>query len=92
MPTCLPNAVAPLSVVSALLVGRVIVMESILSFLGLGVQPPIPSWGNLLYGAQDYLTTEPWLTTFPGIFIFLEPSLALLGPDQVTRGVTIGQY
>jgi peptide/nickel transport system permease protein len=67
----LPNAVAPLSVVSALLVGRVIVMESILSFLGLGVQPPIPSWGNLLYGAQNYLATEPWLATFPGIFIFL---------------------
>ena len=67
----LPNAVAPLSVAAALLVGRVIVMESVLSFLGLGVQPPMPSWGNLLYGAQNYLATEPWLATFPGVFIFI---------------------
>ncbi len=79
----LPNAVAPLSVVSALLVGRVIVMESILSFLGLGVQPPIPSWGNLLYGAQNYLATEPWLATFPGVFIFL----AVLGVNLLGDGL-----
>lgn len=79
----LPNAVAPLSVAAALLVGRVIVMESVLSFLGLGVQPPMPSWGNLLYGAQNYLATEPWLATFPGVFIFI----AVLGVNLVGDGL-----
>jgi peptide/nickel transport system permease protein len=67
----LPNALGPLSVSAALLVGRVIVVESVLSFLGLGVQPPVPSWGNMLYGAQATLSTEPWLASFPGIFIFV---------------------
>jgi peptide/nickel transport system permease protein len=66
----LPNALSPLLVAAALLVGRVIVMESVLSFLGLGVQPPAPSLGNLLYGAQASLATEPWLAMFPGLFIF----------------------
>jgi peptide/nickel transport system permease protein len=66
----LPNAIAPLTVASALLVGRIIVMESALSFLGLGVQPPVPSWGNMLYGAQAMLYSEPWLATFPGLAIF----------------------
>jgi peptide/nickel transport system permease protein len=66
----LPNAAAPLIVAGAILVGRVIVMESVLSFLGLGVQPPDPSLGNLLYGAQSSLATEPWLAVFPGMFIF----------------------
>jgi peptide/nickel transport system permease protein len=79
----LPNALAPLSVAAALLVGRVIVMESVLSFLGLGVQPPMPSWGNLLYGAQNYLATEPWLATFPGVFIFA----AVLGVNLVGDGL-----
>jgi peptide/nickel transport system permease protein len=66
----LPNAATPLVVAAAILVGRVIVMESVLSFLGLGVQPPDPSLGNLLYGAQASLATEPWLAIFPGVFIF----------------------
>lgn len=79
----LPNAIAPISVASALLVGRVIVMESVLSFLGLGVQPPMPSWGNLLYGAQNYLATEPWMATFPGILIFF----AVLGVNLLGDGL-----
>ena len=79
----IPNAMAPISVASALLVGRVIVMESVLSFLGLGVQAPMPSWGNLLYGAQNYLATEPWLATFPGVFIFL----TVLGVNLVGDGL-----
>jgi len=79
----LPNAFAPLSVAAALLVGRVIVMESVLSFLGLGVQPPMPSWGNLLYGAQNYLATEPWMATFPGVFIFI----AVLGVNLAGDGL-----
>jgi peptide/nickel transport system permease protein len=67
----LPNAVAPLAVASMLLVGRVMVLESVLSFLGLGVQPPVPSWGSMLYGAQTTLGTEPWLAAFPGLMIFV---------------------
>lgn len=66
----LPNAASPLIVAAAILVGRVIVIESVLSFLGLGVQPPDPSLGNLLYGAQASLATEPWLAVFPGVLIF----------------------
>lgn len=66
-----PNALAPLLVSTAILVGRVIVIESVLSFLGLGVQPPVPSWGNMLYGAQATLGAAPWLAAFPGLFIFM---------------------
>jgi len=80
----LPNALTPLTVAAALLVGRVIVMESVLSFLGLGVQPPEPSLGNLLYGAQASLATEPWLAVFPGIFIFW----IVLGVNLVADGLT----
>jgi peptide/nickel transport system permease protein len=42
-----------------------------LSFFGVGVQPPTPSWGNMLYQAQTTMTSEPWLALFPGLFIFL---------------------
>lgn len=82
----LPNAMTPLIVAATLLVGRVIVMESVLSFLGLGVQPPAPSLGNLLYGAQSSLATEPWLAVFPGLFIFwIVLSVNLVG-DAATVG------
>ncbi len=82
----LPNALPPLVVAATLLVGRVIVMESVLSFLGLGVQPPRPSLGNLLYGAQASLATEPWLAMFPGLFIFwIVLSVNLVG-DQAAVG------
>ena len=65
---------------AALLVGRLIVLESVLSFLGLGVQPPFPSLGSLLYGAQNALASEPWLALFPGIWIcLLVLSVNLLG-------------
>ncbi len=78
----LPNALGPLSVAATILVGRVIVMESVLSFLGLGVQPPEPSLGNLLYGAQASLATEPWLAVFPGRFIFwIVLAVNLLGDE-----------
>jgi peptide/nickel transport system permease protein len=83
----LPNAAAPLIVAAAILVGRVIVMESVLSFLGLGVQPPDPSLGNLLYGAQASLATEPWLAIFPGLFIFwIVLSVNLVGDGLSFRG------
>jgi peptide/nickel transport system permease protein len=80
----LPNAAPPLIVAGAILVGRVIVIESVLSFLGLGVQPPDPSLGNLLYGAQASLATEPWLAVFPGLFIFW----IVLGVNLVGDGLS----
>ena len=83
----LPNAAGPLIVAAAILVGRVIVMESVLSFLGLGVQPPDPSLGNLLYGAQASLATEPWLAIFPGLLIFwIVLAVNLVGDGLSVRG------
>jgi peptide/nickel transport system permease protein len=65
-------AAAPAAVVAATLaVGRAILLESAMSFFGVGVQPPQPSLGNMLYQAQTSMATEPWLAFFPGIFIFL---------------------
>jgi peptide/nickel transport system permease protein len=67
----LPNAVAPLIVATTLSIGNVILAESVLSFLGLGVQPPLPSWGNMLTGAQELLFEAPRLALYPGLLIFL---------------------
>ncbi|MBN1148193.1 MAG: ABC transporter permease [Anaerolineales bacterium] len=67
----LPNGFGPIIVESTLEIGYAIMEESGLSFLGFGVQPPTPSWGNLLSNAQEHLTKHPWLAIFPGIMIFL---------------------
>jgi len=67
----LPNALGPIVVSATLAVGYAIIIESSLSFLGLGVQPPTPTWGNLLMDAQSTMATKPWLTIFPGIAILL---------------------
>lgn len=69
----LPNAVAPIIVAATLGVGGVILAESGLSFLGLGIQPPIPSWGNMLQGAQSLsiLVMAPWYPLFPGLMILV---------------------
>ena len=67
----LPNAVSPIIVQSTLMLGFAIMLESGLSFLGFGVQPPTPSWGNLLSNAQQHMTTYPWLAIFPGLMIFI---------------------
>ena len=82
----LPGA-APAVVVSATLaVGRGILLESALSFFGVGVRPPQASWGNMLYQAQATLGTEPWLALFPGLFIFLTAlSVNLTGDLIATR-------
>jgi peptide/nickel transport system permease protein len=66
----LPNAVGPIIVESTLEVAWAIMEESGLSFLGFGIQPPTPSWGNLLSNAQEHLTKHPWLAIFPGLMIF----------------------
>ena len=67
----LPNAIGPIIVEATLELGYAIIEESGLSFLGFGIQPPTPSWGNLLSNAQENFTKYPWLAIFPGLMIFL---------------------
>lgn len=67
----IPNALAPVIVAATLTVGGAILAESGLSYLGLGIQPPTPSWGNMLQRAQEYLWNASWLAVFPGILIFI---------------------
>ena len=67
----LPNTVSPIIVATTLSVGTVILFESVLSFLGLGIQPPLPSWGNMLNNAQELIYQAPALAFYPGGLIFL---------------------
>jgi peptide/nickel transport system permease protein len=67
----LPNALTPWLVVATLDMARVIVIESALSFLGLGVQPPTPTWGGMLADGRVYISTAWWLATFPGLAILM---------------------
>jgi peptide/nickel transport system permease protein len=67
----LPNAVGVIIVHATLSVGYAIIIESGLSYLGFGIQPPTPSWGNLLATAQVYALRAPWLMIFPGLMIFI---------------------
>jgi peptide/nickel transport system permease protein len=80
-------AAAPAAVVAATLaVGRAILLESAMSFFGVGVQPPQPSLGNMLYQAQTTMSTEPWLAFFPGAFIFLTVlTVYVVGADLGAR-------
>ena len=67
----LPNTITPIIVAFTLTVGRVILFESVLSFLGFGIVPPTPSWGNMLNNAQELVTTAPALAIYPGLLIFI---------------------
>ncbi|MCD6424945.1 MAG: ABC transporter permease [Anaerolineales bacterium] len=67
----LPNGLGPIIVESTLGIGYAIMEESTLSFLGFGIMPPTPSWGNMLDKAQEHLSQYPWLAIFPGLMIFL---------------------
>ncbi|MFL5256271.1 MAG: ABC transporter permease [Rhodopila sp.] len=67
----LPNVATPLIVAVTLTVGRVILFESVLSFLGFGIVAPMPSWGNMLNNAQELVTTAPALAIYPGLLIFV---------------------
>ena len=67
----LPNAVAPIVVAATLNIAHAILAEAYISFLGFGIQPPTPSWGNMLENAQSYLTNAPWLAIVPGLAITL---------------------
>lgn len=67
----LPNAISSAVVLASVQVGSIIILESSLSFLGLGVLPPTPTWGNMLGEGRDYLITSWWLATFPGLMLAL---------------------
>lgn len=67
----LPNVAGPIIVISTLNVAQAILAEAYISYLGYGIQPPTPSWGNMLNNAQEYLTTAPWLALLPGGVITL---------------------
>jgi len=67
----LRNCLSPIIVQFTLGIGYAILVEASLSFLGLGVQPPTPAWGEMLGFGRNYMTIAPWLTTFPGVAIFL---------------------
>ncbi|MBI3497295.1 MAG: ABC transporter permease [Proteobacteria bacterium] len=76
----LPNALSPILVAATLASGNVILLESVLSFLGLGIQPPIPSWGNMLTNAQELIWSQPTQAIYPGLAIFVTViSLNFLG-------------
>jgi peptide/nickel transport system permease protein len=91
----LPNALAPIIVAATLEVGGNILYEAALSFLGLGVQPPVPSWGNMLNNALDYIKRDPLLAFWPGLLILVTVSCFnffgdgmrdALDPHQVMKG------
>jgi peptide/nickel transport system permease protein len=67
----LPNVIPPIIVIITLEMARMIIMEAALSFLGLGIQPPTPTWGGMLADGRVYLVTSWWLATFPGLVIML---------------------
>jgi len=83
----LPNLLPSILVLGTVEVARAIIRESLLSFLGLGIQPPIPSWGAMLAEGRDYMLMEWWLAAFPGLAIFLSAlGINLLG--DALRDVT----
>lgn len=69
--TILPNTMSPIIVQASLVMSYAILIEASLSFLGLGIQPPTPSWGYMLSAGREFITIAWWLTTFPGLAIFL---------------------
>jgi peptide/nickel transport system permease protein len=86
----LPNAVGPAIVATTLGVGNAILLESGLSFLGLGIQPPAPSWGNMIAGGRDLLVVAPWVALAPGLALVVTVlATSLLGDgmrDRLERG------
>jgi peptide/nickel transport system permease protein len=89
----LPNAAASVIVVATLDIALMIILEASLSDLGMGVQPPTPSWGSMVADGRDYLSTQWWVSTFPGLAIFVTVmAINLVGDwlrdvlDPTTRG------
>jgi len=80
-----PNLLGTIAVSATLAVARSILLESALSFFGVGVQPPAASWGNMLYQAQTTLSSEPWLAVFPGMAIFVTVLCVNLAGDRLAH-------
>ncbi|HEX6434482.1 MAG TPA: ABC transporter permease [Gemmatimonadales bacterium] len=87
----LPNALTPVIVAAALGIGNAIMLEAGLSFLGLGVQPPTPSWGNLIASGRDTLVNAPWVATAPGVALVLVVLAATLLGDALRDRLDPGQ-
>jgi len=81
LPNILPTAIVAIT----LAVGRGILLESSMSFFGVGVQPPTASWGNMLYQAQSTMSSEPWLGVVPGVCIFVTVLCCNLIGDDLSR-------
>lgn len=79
----LPNALGPAIVATSLGVGNAILLESGLSFLGLGIQPPQPSWGNMIAGGRDLIVTAPWVAIAPGLALIATVLAATLIGDSL---------
>lgn len=79
----MPNALGPAVVAATLGVGNAILLESGLSFLGLGVQPPAPSWGNMIAGGRDLIVTAPWVAVAPGLALVATVLAATLLGDEL---------
>jgi peptide/nickel transport system permease protein len=67
----IPNSFAPVLVSATMMIGNIIMAAAMLSFIGLGVQPPMPEWGSMIAGGRSLIRSCPWMVTFPGIFIML---------------------
>jgi peptide/nickel transport system permease protein len=79
----LPNSIGPAIVAATLGVGNTILLESALSFLGLGIQPPSPSWGNMIAGGRDLIVTAPWVPLTPGLLLVLTVMCCTLLGDEL---------
>jgi peptide/nickel transport system permease protein len=87
----LPNAVGPAIVATTLGVGNAILLESGLSFLGLGIQPPRPSWGNMIAGGRDLIVSAPWVALAPGVALIVTVLAVTLIGDRL-RDSLAGQH
>jgi peptide/nickel transport system permease protein len=83
----LPNLATPIIVATSLAVGEIILLESVLSFLGVGIAPPLASWGNMLTGAEDIIALAPLLAFYPGALIFLTVICCNLLGDGLQRAL-----
>jgi len=83
----LPNLATPIIVATSLAVGEIILLESVLSFLGVGIEPPLASWGNMLTGAEDIIALAPLLAFYPGVLIFLAVICCNLLGDGLQRAL-----
>jgi peptide/nickel transport system permease protein len=83
----LPNVLGPLLVAATLAVGDVILLEAGLSFLGLGIQPPMPSWGGMILDSKEVLVSAPWAGIFPGLAIVITVLSANLFGDALRDAV-----